>query len=122
MGAVKKMHGKVLFFEDYAAARSLKSAWTRSASTYGCIMISLTSEKLMIKPHWFAIWIISLLGLDLCHEIPVRNIKGVTETGKWFNYGKVELAFVTRDGKNLKILLYLKKYREFLKISKSVFG
>jgi len=85
-------------------------------------MVVLTSEKLMIKPHWFARWIISLIGLDLCHEIPVRNIRGVTETGKWFNYGKVELDTVTKDGGNQKILLYLKKYREFYEISKSVFS
>ena len=109
---------EVLFFEPYAAAQSLKSAWTRLASTYGCIMVVLSREMLTIKPHWFAKWLISLLRLDLCHEIPITKIRGITEMGKWFTYGKVELHFVTEDGENQKILLYLKKYREFIDMIK----
>jgi len=105
---------EVLFFEAYAAAQSLKSVWTRLASTYGCIIVVLSRETLTIKPHWFAKWLISLLGLDLCHEIPIANIRGVTEMGKWFSYGKVELHFVTIDGENRRILLYMKKYRQFI--------
>ena len=105
---------ELLFFEPYAAAQSLKSAWTRLASTYGCIMVVLSRETLTIKPHWFAKWLISLLGLDLYHEIPIANIRGVKKTGKWFSYGKAELHFVTIDGENHKILLYMKKYREFI--------
>ena len=30
---------EVLFFEHHAAAQSLKSVWTRLASTYGCIRL-----------------------------------------------------------------------------------
>jgi len=108
----------VLFFEHYAAAQSLKNAWTRLASTYGCIMVVLSRETLTIKPHWFARWLISLLGLDLCYEIPITNIRGVTETGKWSSYGKVEVDFVTVDGKHRRILLYLKKHREFVGAAK----
>ena len=104
----------LLFCEKYAAAQSLKSAWTRLASTYGCMKIVLFPKMLIIKPHWFAKWLISLLRLDLCHEIPITNIVGVIEMGKWFNYGKVELQFQTVDGQNQKILLYMKKYREFV--------
>ncbi len=111
---------EVLFFESYAAAQSLKSAWTRLASTYGCIMVVLYSETLTIKPHWFAEWLISLLRLDLCHEIPITNIRGVTEMGKWFSFGKVELHFVTIDGDNQRILLYMKKYREFIDTANNV--
>ena len=104
----------VLFFEHYAAAQSLKRVWTRLASTYGCIMVVLSRRTLTIKPHWFAKWLISPLGLDLCHEIPITNIIGVTEMGKWFNYGKVVLHFKTTAGEDQRILLYLKKYREFI--------
>ena len=68
----------------------------------------------MIKPHWFARWLINLLGLDLNHEIPITNIRGVMEIGKWFNYGKVELRYKTVGGEDRKILLYMKKYREFV--------
>ena len=105
---------EVLFFEPYAAAQSLKNVWTRLASTYGCIMVVLSRETLTIKPHWFAKWLISLLCLDLYHEIPITNIRGATEMGKWFSYGKVELHFVTIDGESRRILLYMKKYREFI--------
>ena len=105
---------EVLFFEPYAAAQSLKSVWTRMASTFGCIMVILSRETLAIKPHWFAKLMINLLCLDLSHEIPITNIRAVTEMGKWFSYGKVELHFVTINGENQRILLYMKKYQEFI--------
>ena len=104
----------LLFLEHHAAAQSLKNAWTRLASTYGCIMVVLSRKNLVIKPHWFARCLINLLGLDLHHEIPITNIRGVTEVGKWFNYGKVELRFETVEREERKILLYLKGYREFV--------
>ena len=110
---------EVLFFEPYAAAQSLKSAWTRLASTYGCIMVVLSRETLTIKPHWFAKWLISPLGLDLCHRIPITSIRGVTEVGKWYSCGKVELRFVTIDGEDRRMLLYMKKYREFIDTAKN---
>ncbi len=56
---------------------------------------------------------IALLHLNLCHEIPVSSInKGVLEIGKWLSYGKVEVQFQALDGKNQKVYLFLKKYRE----------
>jgi hypothetical protein len=105
---------EVLFFEPYAAAQSLKNDWTRLASTYGCIMVVLSREVLTIKPHWFAKWLMTLLCLDLYHEIPIANIRGATKIGQWFSYGKVELDFVTIDGEKRSILLYMKKYCEFM--------
>lgn len=110
---------EVLFSESYAAAQSLKNAWTRLASTYGCMTIVLSRETLTIKPHWFAGWLISPLALDLCHGIPITNIKGATEMGKWFSYGKIELHFVTIDGESRRILLYMKKYHEFINTLKN---
>ena len=107
-------NNEVLFYEHYAAAQSLKNVWTRLASTYGCMKIVLSRKMLVIKPHWFVKWLISLLHLDLCHEIPIASIRGVMEVGEWFNYGKVELHFQTLEGKDRKILLYLKKHREFV--------
>jgi len=105
---------EVLFCEHYAAAQSLKNAWTRLASTYGCMMVVLSGKTLIIKPHWFAGWLIYLLGLDLCHEIPVTNIRKVTETGVWSKYGKVELHFRSAEGQDKRVLLYLTKSREFV--------
>jgi hypothetical protein len=104
----------VLFLENYAAAQSLKNSWTRLASTNGCMMIALSRSTLTIKPHWFARWLICLLGLDLCHEIPVANITGVTEVGKWFGYGKVEVQFESADGTTRRLLLYLKNHGDFV--------
>jgi hypothetical protein len=105
---------QALFSEHYAAAQSLKSPWTRMASTYGCIMVVLSRKMLTITPHWFAKWALSLLALDLNHEIPINNVKSVTKKEKCFGYGKIELHFVTIHGVNQKILLYLKKYQEFV--------
>lgn len=105
---------EVLFCEQNAAAQSLKSFWTRLASTYGCMMIVLYSTTLIIKPHWFSRWIISLLRLDQCHEIPITNIISVTEMGRWSNYGKVELHFHTMEGEDKRLLLFMKKSREFV--------
>ena len=105
---------EVLFFEYYAAAKSFKNVWTQLASTYGCIKVVLSRETLTIKPHWFAKCLIIPLCLDLCHRIPINNIRGATKMGQWFSYGEVELNFATIDGENRKILLYLKKYREFI--------
>jgi hypothetical protein len=111
---------EVLFCEHYAAAQSLKNAWTRLASTYGCMMIVLSRETLLIKPHWFAKWFISLFHLDLCHEVPISSITSVTEMGKCSGYGKVELHFLTGQGEDKKILLFMKKSREFCDKATSV--
>ena len=46
--------------------------------------------------------------------IPIKNIRGVVEMGKWFRYGKVELHFETPAGEDRKIWLYMKKYFEFI--------
>ena len=104
----------VLFFEQHAAAQSLKNFWTRLASTYGCMMVVLSRKQLTIKPHGFARWLINLLDLDLIHEIPITRIRGVIELGKWFSYGKVELRFETPEKENRSIRLYLKKSAEFI--------
>ena len=105
---------KVLFSESHAAAQSQKNGWTRLASTYGCMSITLSKDVLIIKPHYFALWMITALGLDLNHEIPITYIKNVTQTGKWFGYGMVEVDFRIDTGENRTILLYLKKDREFI--------
>ncbi len=106
-------HNRVLFFENYTAAVSYRNSWTRMASTLGCMKIVLSPSLLIVKPHWYAKWLIVLLQLDLCHEIPVSSIRSVRETGTWFSYGKVEISFRTTGGTVRKILLYLRNYREF---------
>lgn len=105
---------EIIFFESNAAAQSQKSGWTRLASTFGCMSITLSTEALTIKPHWFAIWMTTALGLDLTHDIPVTQIKAVTPTGNWFGYGMVEVDFRTDAHENRTILLYLKQDSEFI--------
>ncbi len=103
-----------LFYEDRAAAQSLKNAWTRMASSYGSMMIVLSQRMLTIKPHGITKWLFLLLGLDLYHEISIANIRAVTEKGKRHGYGKVELHFLSSRGEERRIWLYLKKHREFI--------
>jgi hypothetical protein len=105
---------QALFSENYAAAQSLKNGWTRLASTHGLIRIALSPATLTIEPHWYAKGLLRLLDLDLCHEIPVSKIRGVAEIGKWFSYSKVELQFETEEGDDRRIVLYMKKYLEFI--------
>ena len=105
---------EVLFRENHAAAQSLKSAWTRLASTYGCMMVVLTRSTMTVRPHWFAKWLIMPFRLDLCHEIPVASIIRVSHAGMWCEHGKVELHYRTAGGKDRGMLLYLRNYRELL--------
>jgi hypothetical protein len=105
---------RVVFSERNAAAQSMRSGWTRMASTYGCINVALTEDSLWIKPHWFADWMIRLLRLDLHHEIPIGKISVVKAKGKWFGYGIVEIGFTAGDSKTAALLLYLKKEKEFI--------
>lgn len=111
---------EVLFIERNASAQSLKSAWTRLASANGCITVVLTPRALTIKPQGLTMWLIRLFGLDLFHEIPLTNIRSISEMGKWRKYGKVELHFLSVRGEDKKILLYLKKTSEFSDKTKSV--
>ena len=104
----------ILFSESYAAAQSFKNGWTRMASTYGCMMIILYRETLLIKPHWYARLPISLLGLDLCHEITLNHITSITKIGTWFSYNKIELRFSTKEYENRLLWLYMKKDVAFM--------
>jgi hypothetical protein len=104
----------LLFSEHFAAAQSMQSAWTRMASTFGCMMIHLTRQTLTIKPHWFAAWPISLLHLDLHHEIPIARIGRVRQVGKWAAYGKVEVHFQAANGTDRTLLLFMKRSPEFV--------
>jgi hypothetical protein len=102
-----------IFFETAAAAKSLKSFWTRMASTYGCMLVRLTRQYLIVKPRWFIGWMIKILGLDLYHVVPVDQIRAVKSRGVWCNYGKVEICFL-KNGAHRKIMLYLKQHRQFV--------
>ena len=110
----------ILFSESHAAAQSLKNGWTRMASTYGCMMITLSKENLLIQPHWYAKLPILLLGLDLCHEIALNKITGIAKIGTLFSYNKVELRFSTKDGDTRILWLYMKKDVEFINKVKAV--
>lgn len=113
-------HDEILFYEDHAAAQSLKSTWTKLASTYGCIIVTLTPQGLAVKPHWYAKWLINLLALDQCHEIPLTNIRGITDKGKWHIFGIADVHFVTDEGDKRTISLYLKNHTKFIEAAKKL--
>jgi hypothetical protein len=115
------MNTEELFFEPSASAQSLKSVWTRMASTYKCIEVHLTREQLIIKPRWFIGWMIKLLGLDLYHVVPTDLIQSVESTGKWHSYGKIQVKY-RKNGTDHSILLYLKKHEEFLDKIRQIIG
>ena len=104
----------VLFEEKYAAAVSLKNSWTRLASTIGSIKVVLHPDRLIVKPHWFAYWLIAPLRLDLNHEIPLMHIRDIRLTGRWLSWGKVEINFLAPGGYQNTLLLYLRGHREFM--------
>lgn len=113
-------NNEALFCEHNVAAQSLKNNWTRLASTYGCMEVMLSPTSLIIKPHWFAKWMIILLRLDLCHTLPVSRVLTVSEEGNSSGYGKVELRFRAMDGSERTLWLYLKKRQEFVEKIKNV--
>lgn len=106
------MSGRTVFLENGAAAQSLKNRWTRMASTYQCMRITLTEQALELRPRWFASLPIALLRLDLSHRVPIAQITGVEDRGIWFGYGRIEVHF--RDGDaDRAVLLYLHQHAEF---------
>ncbi|MBU1998572.1 MAG: hypothetical protein ABIG46_05675 [Candidatus Omnitrophota bacterium] len=102
-----------LFFEDSAAAQSLKNSWTRMASTITCMQVKVSPEAITIKPRSSMAWLMDLLCLDLNHVIPIPDIKTILPQGQWSKYGKVEVTFVS-GGQEKKVLLYLKNDRQFI--------
>ena len=97
----------MLFIDNRAAAKSLKNAWTRMASTYHCIRVSLDHDQLVVRPRPAISWLISILCLDLNHAIPLTSITGVRLVGKWGEQKIVQVSFLGSEGRVKEILLYL---------------
>lgn len=112
---------EILFYEEHASAQSLKSTWTRLASTYGCIEVTLTKQRLIIKAHWYAKWLINLLALDQCHEVPLSRIRDIKVKGKWHaGIGIVDVHFTTPEGDDRILSLYLRKHTKFADAAKAL--
>jgi transposase len=110
-----------IFSESAAAAQSQKNFWTRMSSTYRCIEVHLTKQQLIIKPQGIIGWMVKVLGFDLDHTIQTDQIITVKATGKWLDYGKVEVEF--KKHKNTrKILLYLINHQSFISTARQTFG
>lgn len=103
-----------LFLEVDAAAQSLKSGWTRLASTYKSVRVELTEGVLEIQPRWYISALARLLLLDLHHRIPVDAISAVEETGTWYSHRKVEVTYRRSDGQERTVRLFLRKGTEFI--------
>ena len=106
--------GDALFLERDAAAQSLRSGWTRQASTYKSIRVTLAGGVLEIRPRWYISAVARLLLLDLHHRIPVDAILAVEETGSWYSHRKVEVSYRRPDGQERTVRLFLRKGREFI--------
>ena len=105
----------VIFFEPAAAARSLKSWWTRLASTYDCMQVILSREHLIIRPRKLPAVLIRALRLDLDHAIPTLRISTVERTGSFLSYGKILVSFSTGDGAHPGVELYLRNAGDLLR-------
>ena len=105
---------KPLFAEPFAAAVSHKNFYTRMASTLGCMRVALTRDTLTVRPHWYIALLIRALELDLFHEVPLADIQDITERGRWFGYGKVDVRFRMAGGRDRTVSLYLRGYRGFV--------
>ncbi len=103
-----------LFLEPDAAAQSIRSGWTRLASTYKSIRLKLAGGVLEIRPRWYISALARLLLLDLHHRIPVDAIRAVEEMGTWYSHSKVEATYGRPDGEERTVRLFLRKGREFI--------
>jgi hypothetical protein len=104
---------EVLFSESAAAAKSLRSWWTRMAATYQCIDVQLTRSHLAVTPRRLVGWVIDLLGFDLRHRVPVERIVAVRDEGEWLGHRKVSLTFERHGGRG-ELLLYLRRGGELI--------
>lgn len=105
---------EIIFSEDTAAARSLKSSWTRTASTYDCIQVVLSREHLIVKPRKLPGVLIRILLFDLNHVIPNHKITSVEKIGDELGYGRIRVEFSTDHGDHPGVELYLKNADAFL--------
>jgi hypothetical protein len=104
----------VIFFEGTAAARSLRSRWTRLASTYDCIQVILSLEHLIIRPRLLLAALIRVLRLDLDHVVPTAQISGLERTGRFLSYGKLVVRFTSGSGEPAAVELYLREAEGFM--------
>ena len=114
--------GSAFFLEPHAAATSLKSGWTRLASTYSSIRVKLAGGVLEIRPRWYISALARLLLLDLHHRIPVDAIRAVEETGTWHSHSKVDVTYRRPDGEERTVRLYLRKGRELIDVLEALRG
>lgn len=109
-----------LFVDHQAAARSLKNAWTRMASTYRCIQVTLYQEHLTVKSRPLIGWLISLLRLDLDHQIPLSKIEYALPVGEWDSRPIIQVRFLGDNGESNNIILYLARPAELIQHLKTL--
>ncbi len=84
-----------LFVEKWTSGGSGKSFWTRLGGAKNCLLVALTRERLVVRPHCpFSIF---ADRFDLEHDVPLAEIAGVKAVGREV---QVELP-----GRTLKLLL-----------------
>ena len=106
---------RVLFKEPYVAVKSMKSWYTRSASTMGCLHVTVTQRELITSLHLFAFWI-KPLKLDLEHIIPLQKITAAENLGSVLFYDAVKVEFRDKSNHPQHIHIYMRKSDGFLSI------
>ncbi len=109
-----KFDEELIFLEGNAAALSLKNGWTKLASTYGCMVVSLSQRHLIVKPRKSLDWLIKLFNLDLDHTILVGEITSIEKKGKSLGYREIRISFRNAEYQERVLLLYLRQYEKFL--------
>jgi hypothetical protein len=110
-----KFDEDIIFVESTAAAISLKNFWTKMASTYNCIHVSMSEKHLIIKPIKAIAWLIYLSRLDLYHVIPINSIISFEEEGDSAGYKKIRISFNHEKNGQKEIMLFLRKSDEFIR-------
>jgi hypothetical protein len=101
------------FVEWFASGWSLRNLWTRMGSASNCLLVTVTADKLIVRP-WFPFNMMFLPELfDLEHMIPRNKIISV-EPAIYFLAKIVKVTFINKHDKQQTIALYVRKRDAFI--------
>ncbi|HWA24105.1 MAG TPA: hypothetical protein VG734_00415 [Lacunisphaera sp.] len=102
--------GALLYSENFASGRSLKSWRTRFGGASNCLKIMITADRLFVRP----IFPFLILGpdIDLVHSIPLGSIESATPQRGAFQ-SALRIKFRSTDSTTSEIDIMSKKFAEF---------
>ena len=109
----------VIYTEQFASGRSLKSWRTRLGSASNCLRVFLTEDRLFVRP----IFPFLILGpdFDLVHSVPLKNIDSVTRRDRAFLKG-LRIRFLMADGTAREIEILSRKAEQFERTLAALIG